>query len=166
LGVAIRSRGLAEFFTTVLRADMQLELDSTGGTATPSGMAREAPLQLLAAAPESMPVRLFPSAAFNPSGRISITPVLSPDNYMDVVPDFLASATRSVYVEQQYIRGGQPEIGRLLGAIRDAMETNPGLDVRIVVAKPFPGRDFAKEAKEITDLGEAYGLRMGTNVRS
>lgn len=165
MGVAIKSEALAEFFTKVLRADMKLELDASGREAAPSGMAEHEEYTLLEAAPAEPPVRLFPSKTFNPTGRVKVTPILSPDNYMDVIPGVLEGARRSIYIEQQYIRGTQDAIGELLRRISAAMDRNSDLDVRIILAKPFPGKRFDKEAKAIKDLGKDYGLKLGTNIR-
>jgi len=55
---------------------------------------------------------------------------------MQVIPGLLAAATRSIAIEQQYIRGDQPAIRTLLGAIRAARSQRPALQVRIVLARP------------------------------
>jgi phosphatidylserine/phosphatidylglycerophosphate/cardiolipin synthase-like enzyme len=164
MGVAVESKRLADFFTDLLRRDMQLERDGEAGEAAPA----EGPLaelELLEAAPKEPPVKLFPSKRFRPGRAIKVTPVLSPDNYMAVIPDFLASATRSIYIEQQYIRWKQPNVQRLLAAVGRAREENPDLDVRVVLARPYSrGRRFAKDAQDIEALSE-FGLEMGRHVR-
>lgn len=164
MGVAIKSKPLAKFFTKVLRSDMKLEIDGPA----PEGVAGLADLgeaEMLEAAPAAPPPKLFHSKKLNPAKDVKVTPILSPDNYMDVIPGFLESATKSICIEQQYIRGKQEEIGKLLAAIRAAMDRNEDLDVRIVLAKPFPGKRFDKEAGEIKALGKDFGLKLGKNVR-
>jgi phosphatidylserine/phosphatidylglycerophosphate/cardiolipin synthase-like enzyme len=106
MGVAIFSKPLAAFFTKVLKADMELEQDAeegTGDTEAAAGRPQPVP-ELVEAVPELLPAKLFPSKTFDLPGRVRVTPVLTPDNYMSVVPDFLRSATRSIYMENQYIR--------------------------------------------------------------
>jgi len=164
MGLAVRSPELAAFARDLLRSDIQLELDGAGGVAL-GAMALAEPLVLLQAAPEAPPPRLFPSKRFTPGTPVRVTPVLSPDNYMDVVPDFLAAAERSIVIEQQYIRGNQPTIQRLLRAVREAMDRTPTLQVRIVLGQPFPGSDFARNTQEIRDLGPNFGLFLGTHVK-
>jgi phosphatidylserine/phosphatidylglycerophosphate/cardiolipin synthase-like enzyme len=163
MGVAIRSEPLAAFFTQVLRSDMELELDAAGIELALEEMIPPVEPYLEAARPPKRPPRLFPSRRFRPPAGIAVVPVLSPDNYMDVIPDFLASATKSIYIEQQYIRGYQPAIWELLAAIRTAMDRHPGLDVRVVVAWPYSPHS-EKEARSIQAL-EEVGLKLGTHVR-
>src|SRR5262249_1964699 len=123
-------------------------------------------LQVLVEAPSQPPVKLFPSKRFQPARPVKIMPVLSPDNYMNLIPPLLASATRSLSIEQQYIRAQQTEIGRLLSSIQEAAEQNPELVVQIIVARPLSrGERFRKELQDIQDLGRKYGLRIGQNVR-
>ena len=165
MGVAINWKPLAALFEKVLRGDMKLERDASLGEAAPSGMAELEEIELIEAAPLEPPVKLFPSRRFKPNKPVKVTPILSPDNYMSVIPDFLASATKSIYIEQQYIRGQQEAIGRLLEKIRKAMGRTPDLDVRIILAKPFPGSRFDKEAKAIKDLKQQFGLKLGENIR-
>jgi phosphatidylserine/phosphatidylglycerophosphate/cardiolipin synthase-like enzyme len=158
-GLAVQSRPLARFLGDRLRADMQLARD--GGTAPFSALALAEEIVVLAAAPTAPAPRLFPSKRFTARTPVRITPVLSPDNYMAIVPDLLASATRSVVIEQQYIRGHQPAVGRLLAALREAMDRVPALDVRIVLGHPFDDDG----AQEIRALGERFGLELGRHVR-
>jgi phosphatidylserine/phosphatidylglycerophosphate/cardiolipin synthase-like enzyme len=165
MGVAVRSKSLATFFDKLLRADMALERAGTpaaGGGPTPADAAE---VDLLLAAPPKAPPKLFPSKSFKPKTPIPVMPVLSPDNYMRVIPALLESATKSIVIEQQYIRGAQPEIVKLLDSIKRARSHHPKLEIRIVLARPFPGKRFDKEAKEIRQLGTDFGFKLGTHVR-
>ena len=162
-GVAIRSKPLAEFFAKLLRGDMKLELDAAGAEAAPRRRKREP--DLVEAVPRLLPAQLFKSRTFNPPRRVRVTPVLSPDNYMLVVPGLLASATRSIYIEQQYIRSAQSEIAKLLAAIKSARDRNPALDVRIILGKLFDAGDVRKEEANVANLGRNFGLKLGENVR-
>ncbi len=161
MGLAVKSPALAAFFSQILAGDMQLELD-----AARRGMRGFAPIgpaaALAAVRPPQMPPQRFPSQRFQPRKPITIQPVLSPDNYMAVVPELLASATRSIEIEEQYIRGQQPQVRRLLEAIRAAMDRHPDLTVRIVLARPIGDADV--EAASRRALAE-FGLLPGTHVR-
>jgi phosphatidylserine/phosphatidylglycerophosphate/cardiolipin synthase-like enzyme len=92
-----------------------------------------------------------------------VVPILSPDNYMKKIPDFLASATKSISIEQQYIRSTQPEIRKLLGSIQTAMKKNPDMDVRIILALPYTSAS-KEEIASINGLKD-FGLKMGKNIR-
>jgi phosphatidylserine/phosphatidylglycerophosphate/cardiolipin synthase-like enzyme len=166
MGVAIRSKPLAAFFSKVLKSDMNLELEASGGEAILSDAIREmtAP-SLVEAVPDALPVELFKSKSLNPTKPIKVTPILTPDNYMDVIPDFLESATTSIYIEQQYIRGKQNRIMRLLTSIRAALDNNPDLDVRIILGKIFSKNDVPKEKENLKFIKDNFGLKLGENIR-
>jgi hypothetical protein len=162
MGIAIKSVELAGFFTGILQGDMKLQLD---------GMRREAPseplvegvsITLKASKPSKLPPHLFPSRQLVLDDKIDVVPVLSPDNYMKIIPDFLASATEPVYLEQQYIRSTQPGIKKLLGSIQTARERNPDLDVRIVLSLPYSASD-KREIASIQGLGD-FGFEIGKHV--
>jgi phosphatidylserine/phosphatidylglycerophosphate/cardiolipin synthase-like enzyme len=166
MGVAIRSKPLAAFFTKVLRSDMKLELTAPAVAALRAER-KPAPLSLLEAAPAKLPAKLFPSKRFNPPNSVTVRPVLTPDNYLDVVPGFLAAATKSILIEQQYIRGSQARVQQLLTAIRLARSQHPNLDVRIILGKIFSTKaeDLEKEKQNLKLLREEFGLKLGANIR-
>ncbi len=165
MGVAIRSKPLATFFANLLRSDMQLELDAETIEALGIMVKREKAPDLVESVPEDLPAQLFPSKTFNPSGTVRVRPILCPDNYLDVIPALLKSATQSIYLEHQYIRSKQDEIVRLLTAIRNARAKNPGLDVRIILGKIFSASDYKKEQDNIANLQQNFGLVLDQNIR-
>jgi len=162
-GVAVHSVELAAFFTKVLRADMKLELDGEGVAGFALGVAPAPEALLKAPVPPNIPPLRFPSQTYKPSKALRVVPVLSPDNYMQVVPAFLKSAKKSILIEQQYIRGDQPQVQKLLAAIGEAWKRNPQLDVRVVLAIPIGG-DLEKEKQSLGTLAMS-GLKLGTNIR-
>jgi phosphatidylserine/phosphatidylglycerophosphate/cardiolipin synthase-like enzyme len=167
MGVAVRSRPVADFFSAVLRGDIRLERGATTEAAERFKSGPEA--ELFQPAPKHMPSQLFASKRLNPAGQVRIQPVLSPDNYMSVIPTWLRAARRSIDIEQQYIRTAQSAIGDLLTAIQEAVDER-GVRVRVILAQPFScasekcGRAFNKAREEIRSLSE-YGLKLGAHVR-
>jgi len=163
-GLAVKSKPLARFFTKVLRSDIALELDAPEPQAAP---APAAPPEVLwvEAAPKLIPNTLFPSKRFNLSAPLTVQPVLRPDNYMATIPDVLRVAKRSILIEQQYIRSSQPDIAVLLESIREAIDENPEIDVRIVLGKIFGAADVIKERQNVKQLKAKYGLVLGDNIR-
>ena len=163
-GLAVKSKPLARFFTKVLRSDIALELNAPEPEAAP---APTAPPEVLwvEAAPKLIPNTLFPSKRFKLSAPLTVQPVLSPDNYMATIPDVLRVAKRSILIEQQYIRGNQPDIAVLLESIREAIDENPEIDVRIVLGKIFGAADVIKERQNVKQLKAKYGLVLGDNIR-
>jgi phosphatidylserine/phosphatidylglycerophosphate/cardiolipin synthase-like enzyme len=160
-GLAVRSRKLARFFADILDSDMEL------ATAEPEAARRFPAEEFFAveAAPKKIPERLFPSKTFRPREPLKITPVLSPDNYMDIVPKLLREAKRSLLIEQQYIKAKQPKIRSLLQAIKAARDENPDLDVRIILGKIFKAGDLPKEEENLEILEEDFALKLGKNIR-
>jgi phosphatidylserine/phosphatidylglycerophosphate/cardiolipin synthase-like enzyme len=162
-GLAVKSKKLAKFFTTVLNSDIALELNAPETRLVSAPTPTEA--VWVEAAPKLIPKRLFPSKRFGLSTPLTVQPVLSPDNYMSVIPAMLSSARKSILIEQQYIRASQEKITVLLQAMRAAMDANPALDVRIVLGKVFGPDDIAREKANLKLLKDTYGLALGSNVR-
>ena len=129
-GLAIRSPKLAGFFTTILEGDMALV------EATPEMLRQpiEDEFFLVERAPKG-PKKRFKSKSFALDARLAVTPVLTPDNYMDVVPDLIGRARKSILIEQQYIKAKQPLVRQLLDAIAAAQAKSPKLDIRIILGK-------------------------------
>jgi phosphatidylserine/phosphatidylglycerophosphate/cardiolipin synthase-like enzyme len=94
-----------------------------------------------------------------------VQPILSPDNYMDVIPDLLAKAEKSILIEQQYIRSTQTNVTRLMQAIAKAKEVSPELEIRIVLGKIFDKEDLPKEQRNLDNLSKTYGLELGEHIR-
>jgi phosphatidylserine/phosphatidylglycerophosphate/cardiolipin synthase-like enzyme len=161
-GLAIRSRKLAKFFSGILESDMALEIASPEALAE---VAKAATVFMIERAPTKLPSKLFPSMRFNLNQPLNIQPVLSPDNYMDVVPDKLRAARKSILIEQQYIRGKEEKIRDLLDAIKEARDAAPKLDVRIVLGKVFGKKDLEKARKNLELLDQDYGLKLGKHLR-
>jgi len=161
MGIAIKSPELAKFFTKVLRSDMNLELSG------PESLTESSPIEfpmVVEAVPKLLPEKLFKSKKFTPSAPVKVTPVLSPDNYMKVVPSFLRSAKKSIYIEQQYIRSKQSDIIKLLDSIKLAVSKNK-VEVKIVLGKIFDKKDIPKEKENLTKLEDDFGLQLSKNVR-
>ncbi len=161
-GVAIRDRALARFFDGLLEKDIGLE---TAVGRVPEGVRAVEPVLLTEAAPATRPSRLFPSRTFQPRQAVRVTPVVSPENYMDVMEGAIRDATDEILVEQQYIRGSQPQVIRLLDAITAARKRHRGLIVRILVAMPKPFSSYEREVAAIRQLGKDFNLLLGGNVR-
>lgn len=162
-GLAIRSKKLSKFFTKILDSDMQLELDG------PEALAKAveaANAFMIEKAPSKLPTKLFPSKTFKLTKALTVQPILSPDNYMKVIPGKLRAAKKSVLIEQQYIRASQPDITQLLTAIKKARdEADDDLDIRIILGKIFGKKDLGKEEKNLALLKSQFGLVAGKNIR-
>lgn len=162
MGLAIHSRELATLFSDLVIRDMRLAQDLPPDTVVaaprPASLGPTAPQLFFEAAPPAAPPRLFPSLSMAPGERVRITPAVTPENFVDVLRPLLASATRSVRLEQQYIRGGQPAVDAMLDVIREARDANPGLQVKIVVSPKYlyGAKRIAFEAA-MRDRGFGFG---------
>ena len=159
-GLAIRSRKLAALFTEILEGDM------AAVTAVREMLMRpaEEAAFLVERAPRR-PTKRFKSKMFTLQGKLTTTPVVSPDNYMEIVPGLLSKARSSVLIEQQYIKAGQRHIRTLLDSIKTAREKAPNLDVRIVLGKVFDKSALKAERKNLETLTTDFGLKLGANIR-
>jgi phosphatidylserine/phosphatidylglycerophosphate/cardiolipin synthase-like enzyme len=165
MGVAIRSKELCAFFNKVLRKDINLEL-KTGGSEAAARPRRLGDVELVESVPKLIPAKLFPSKRFNPGSAVKVTPILTPDNYMDEIPPFLASARESILIEQQYIHSFDENVDALLSAVAVAMGKNPQLDVRIVLGKIFGGqKGVQKESENLANIRKKFKLKLGANIR-
>ncbi len=161
MGVAVRSRELAALFCSILRGDMELELEAEASEAVPEAI-ETVDTEFLERAPRR-PAKLVPSRKFTPAAAIPIQPVLSPDNYVPHITALLESATTSIDIEQQYIKWNQPLINSFVKILQRKAEE--GVRIRIIVAKPMSrGDDFAREVEYIGQM-EQFGLNMGEHVR-
>lgn len=163
MGVAIESEELCNFFKGLLHSDIKLVEDRLSpqflGNIFP-----ERPV-LVDFVPQLNPIRLFPSKTFVPSNPVKVQPVLSPDNYMDKITSLLSLAQKSIFIENQYIRSNQPQVQKLLQAIKIAKQNNSALDVKIILGKLFDADDFPKEQNNIKILKDDYNLELGENIR-
>jgi phosphatidylserine/phosphatidylglycerophosphate/cardiolipin synthase-like enzyme len=161
-GLAIRSKKLSKFFTGILESDMALEINSPEALAQ---VATTANAFLIEKAPAKLPTKLFPSKTFKLTKPLNVQPILSPDNYMKVMPGKLRAAKKSILIEQQYIRGKQPDISELLTAIKEARDEADDFDIRIILGKIFSKKDLPKEQQNLDLLEEDFGLVLGKNIR-
>lgn len=164
-GVAVRSTQMAAFFKKRLANDRRLvlgqaEIDALGTLAQSEFQSD----QVFVAAPTMSPKKKFPSKTFKKAGGIPLQPVYTPDNYLAVVVPWLESATKSILIEQQYIRSWQPQVKKLIAAMAAAQKKH-ALDIRIVLGKAFGPDDVTKANQMIKDLRAALGLKRGTHVR-
>ncbi len=164
MGVAVRSKALAKFLTTILDDDIKLELNTPQALAIAAAELALAPM-LVEAAPTKRPDKLFPSKTFSLNKPLSVQTILTPDNYMQVIPDVLKAAKGSVLIEQQYIHSADAPVADLLRAIADAKKNKPKFDVRIVLGKIFSDKDLVKEKANLANMASRYGLKIGQNIR-
>lgn len=150
MGMAVQSTELARLFSELVARDMRLAQgqppDFVPASAPAALAAAPSPASAIffEAAPPQPPAHLFSSLTVTPSTPVRVTPVVTPENFHEAARRFIRSATRSIVIEQQYIRGGQNAIEALLTEIDAAREQNPGLRVRIIVSPKYLTGDNRK----------------------
>lgn len=139
MGLAVHSRDLATFFSGLVARDMRLALGERPDEAPPMLAVAASPASetFFEASPPEAPEQLFSSLTVTPSAPVRITPVVTPENFHPTLRSLLRSATRSLRIEQQYIRGGQEAVEVLLHDISRAREDNPELAIRIIVSPKY-----------------------------
>ena len=163
MGIAVRSKALAKFLVQVLKSDMQLELNAPEDVEAALEIAP--PPFLVEKAPSKGPSKLFPSKTFKLPGPLAVQPVLSPDNYMHVVPGALKKAMKSVLIQQQYIHSADAPIADLLAIISEARDDAEDFDIRILLGKIFDDKALAKERENLANIAKQYDLKIGRNIR-
>ncbi len=169
MGIAVHSRELATFFAELVARDMRLAQGQPPNELSPSAMPPSALAEtsspasgtFFEAAPPEAP-QLFSSFTVTPSSPVRITPVVTPENFHDTLREFLRSATRSIRIEQQYIRGGQAAITALLSEIDAAREENPDLDIRIIVSPKYL---YGENKTRFLQAMEDFRLEFDDNYR-
>jgi phosphatidylserine/phosphatidylglycerophosphate/cardiolipin synthase-like enzyme len=151
--IAIRNRKAATRFAALFRTDRDW---------TPSQelVAFEAPQPLPAAfatLEEAPPLRRMQRELFEVGSEI--TPLLSPQNYFEVVSGIVRRARRSILIEQQYIKtsGDGDFVEDLLELVRDRYR-NHDVEVRIVSSCAFP-QGWHDTARTLSTFGLRRRLR-------
>lgn len=138
--VVVKNRALARCYAKFIRYDATLGGDFASALDV-------APFLLLPAEQleeDFAPARLFEPKTF--SGKIKVTPLLTPDNFPGVVNGLLAKAKKRVWLQNQYIKPNEEgdnfaELEQLL-EILGQLASKDGFDLRLCLRSPDePYRD-------------------------
>jgi phosphatidylserine/phosphatidylglycerophosphate/cardiolipin synthase-like enzyme len=156
--LSIDHQPLAQWYTTLFEADWDIEEmeGPAGGAAITDAPMPRGPVMAPALLVEP-PDIVYDQQSFTCDPPAIIVPVVSPNNYYDVVHALILDAKESVYVQQQYILAGGPKTEGLL----DALETvaQRGVDVRLMASAAFR-KVGKKDSWELSvDSADAFGLK-------
>jgi phosphatidylserine/phosphatidylglycerophosphate/cardiolipin synthase-like enzyme len=117
---------------------------------------------LALAAPEPIAPLLLPSQP----RRIKVRPLLTPDNYVGRIAEWLASARRSIYLQFSYItyssKAGDEPFTELLETLAE-LSYKPGLDMRIIVGN----NSAADKVRRLAEAGFNDAVfRVQSNVHN
>jgi cardiolipin synthase A/B len=146
---------LAKWFKGLFEADWDIPVIQA-----PMGFAVEPELRpetiVLPTLRANVPDQVFDIKQVNLPDPVTVTPVLSPNNYFDLVLKLIREAKKSVDIEQQYILAGGPKTEGLLSALEQCKDK---LAIRFIVSPAFR-REGAKDSWELSmDSLDAFNLK-------
>jgi phosphatidylserine/phosphatidylglycerophosphate/cardiolipin synthase-like enzyme len=145
-------QGMADLFRELFDLDWDWQPSGPGIAAVVEEPAvREMSVIL---AKKKPPAKRFAPFDGQTSGGARITPVISPQNYLETVSALLRGARDSICVQQQYITIEKPDahVVKLLAILREKAET---VDVKVVVSPKYPENTLkTKKALESFGLGD------------
>jgi phosphatidylserine/phosphatidylglycerophosphate/cardiolipin synthase-like enzyme len=152
--------GIAKWFTGLFNADFKIppKLSAAAQIAAPLDQS-----DLLIAAAAPAPGRLFKSKDVKDPAGATITPIVSPDNYLKEVKALLKTAERSVCLQQQYVLAGKG-IRDLLEIIAQRRTQKSKLELRIITSAAFAKNWEA--TKKTLDAAGMLGALRALNTRS
>ncbi len=168
MGIAIQSNELAGFFAGLFDKDIKMARAAAADSSdneTPERESTYTPYE---------PVKRFPAfsiggsdagtqntnSQMQPAKSDYVLPVLTPENYLEVMKQILASAKESIEIYQQIINPG-PNVQKLLDSVKAAQAANPKLKIRIILAPPV----LETQGPPTLSLLDGYGWHLGENVR-
>lgn len=139
--VIVQHAGLARVFEAYLTRDLQMaQRHQLPSPVPPTGLKRKTQHQKVESGLDRRVPPVAPSQYFKPAtftDTMTIQPLLTPDNYGPNMLSLIKSATKSIFVQTQYIRPPKNDpngvLVMLLGAVRDQIRA--GLDVRIILSE-------------------------------
>jgi phosphatidylserine/phosphatidylglycerophosphate/cardiolipin synthase-like enzyme len=135
--VIVDHKGLAELYEKYLLNDLKVALENqsapTEMSAMMSALAELAEPEITLAA--RVPQRYFPPKTIK--AKTKIQPILTPDNYVDLILALINSAEKSFYMQTQYINySDKPENSKFAALVAAvAKKINDGLDVRLIMSQ-------------------------------
>jgi hypothetical protein len=135
--VIVDHKGLAELYEKYLLNDLKVALENqsapTEMSAMMSALAELAEPEITLAA--RVPQQYFPPKTIK--AKTKIQPILTPDNYVDLILALINSAEKSFYMQTQYINySDKPENSKFAALVAAvAKKINDGLDVRLIMSQ-------------------------------
>lgn len=162
----IDHRGIAKLFEAYLAHDFEVAQPHSKPIPTPP-----APLNAAAgnaAAPAGTPPFAQFFAAKTVTGPMTLTPLLTPDPgvYVDAVTELVSSATRTLYLQYQYVQPNPaPDAAAFQKLIKAVIARHKaGVDVRLIVSKHQTRENL--EALQNLGLDVVNQVRIQANVHN
>ena len=143
--VRIDEASLAKWFKRLFNADWDIPvLEAPVGFAEAPELRPES--TMLPALLANFPDQIFDIKEVNLQSAVTVTPIISPNNYFDLAKKLILEAQTSVDIEQQYILAGGPKTESLLSALEQRKNE---LQIRIIVS-PAYRKEGAKDSWELS----------------
>jgi phosphatidylserine/phosphatidylglycerophosphate/cardiolipin synthase-like enzyme len=156
--VRIDHSALARWFKKVFQADWDIPVVERG----PGMLMIEAPLPAPSQAMPSLlaapPPQVFDIQTVEFQKGVKVTPVLSPNNYFDVIHREIMKAKASVDIEQQYILAGGAG-SKIEGLLELLEQRKSELEIRIMVSPAFRQADGNDSWTLSVKTLEAFSLK-------
>lgn len=141
--VIVENEALAKVYEAYLLNDLKVASQNQAGAADMAALAlavenNSALAQM--AEPELLLAAKVPTQYFEPktiTAKMKIQPILTPDNYADLILDLINSARTSFYMQTQYINySDTPENAKFTALVAAVVQKiNDGLDVRLIMSQ-------------------------------
>jgi phosphatidylserine/phosphatidylglycerophosphate/cardiolipin synthase-like enzyme len=135
--VIVQHQGLASLYEKYLQNDLKVASANQAGAA---GFAASLDAFAALAEPALTIAARAPQQYFAPvtiTGKMKIQPILTPDNYINSILPLINSATKSFYMQTQYIHPSDKQGDEGLAALIEAVaqKIKRGLDVRLIMSQ-------------------------------
>jgi hypothetical protein len=135
--VIVEHENLSKLYEKYLLNDLQV---ATANQGAPTEMAAVMSSLAELAEPDMVLTARVPQQYFHPKtikAKMKIQPILTPDNYVDLILALINSAEKSFYMQTQYINySDQPENAKFAALVAAvAKKINDGLDVRLIMSQ-------------------------------
>ncbi len=165
--VHIRDGDVARWFAGLFQADWDIiEMEGPQRSVTlPSIPSVDSVETRLAAV--TIPDEVFDVGSPALGDGVRVTPILSPDNYFDLVRNLIRTAQTSIDLEQQYIVAGGP---KTQGLLEDLSARKGEVQIRILASPAFD-KNWKKtvetlEAADLLDCLRAINLNSFTHLHN
>jgi len=102
------------------------------------------------------PAQVFDIQQFDLAQPVKVTPIISPNNYFNVVGGLIMAAQASIDIEQQYILEGGPKTVILLKALH--RRKADGIQIRVIVSPAFRKVGATDNWEKSMNSLDKYGL--------
>jgi hypothetical protein len=136
--VIVEHERLAELYEKYLLDDLQVASTNQSAPAEMAAAVMSSLAEL--AEPDIVLAARVPQTYFPPKkikAKMKIQPILTPDNYVDLILSLINSAEKSFYMQTQYINySDKPENAKFAALVAAVVKKiNDGLDVRLIMSQ-------------------------------